>query len=316
MLMGAIIRGALSSQHLRDLVEVTILNDMEKRADLRTRAQEVRDKAAELMKRKRFESQFSPQVVARVLNNIHNYEKLNAESICTLVIDIKDSSSKSDALTPAAYAEVVEEVFDIIAACCLKWNITVDKFTGDGAQAFAGSPERRPDDLKRCVDACIEILKMLQARQDYLSLRWQGKVELRFGICEGTALVGFLGKGAMRSFTAIGNNVSLTHRLCAESNPNSILVHCSPSQEEIFSVGTYAKKTKQVKNLKGFEEKSFRVLELTPRFLEQELKDIGRCDICLTPLVMKENAQGIPQVVCPACSNKEASNEANKVRPA
>lgn len=304
MTIGTIALAILNNARTRDDMITRLRATLALDQDVKNREKEIREKAAELVKRKRFESQFSPQVVARVLGNISNYDKLNTENICTIVIDIKDSSSKSDSLNPMAYAEVIEEVFDIIAAGCLKWNITVDKFTGDGAQAFAGSPEKRPDDLKRSVEACGEIVRMLQARQDYLSLRWQGRVELRFGICEGTALVGFLGKGAMRSFTAIGNNVSLTHRICAESKPGSIFIHCSSSQEEQFSGGTFIKKKFTLKNLKGFEGRTFNVLELTPRFVQSELKDIGRCPDCSTPLVLIEDTRGIPKVTCPACANQ------------
>lgn len=305
MAVGGILLSMVNSIRARkNLIETLSLSET-LATDLRNREQEVREKADELMKRKRFESQFSPQVVSRILDDKEFYEKLGHQKISVLVVDVKESTTKARTLEPDAYAEVIEEVFDIIAASCLRWNITIDKFTGDGAQAFAGSPEPRPDDLKRTIQACGEIRRMLGARQDYLRLRWKSDVQLRFGICEGEALVGFLGKGSMHSFTAIGNVVSLAHRLCGEAPPDgSILVFSFENKEliESFSSKDYEKSIVTLTNLKGFEGKPIKTVQLKARFGEDTLGDLGRCKTCFTPLVMTENAAGIPRAACPSCS--------------
>jgi class 3 adenylate cyclase len=304
MLMGTIVTCIQHTAQIRSYIFKGLKAKRDLDHELKNRNEEVKRQATELIKRKRFESQFSPQVVSRVLDSKEFYEKLGHQKISTLVVDVKESTVKARTLAPEAYAEVIEEVFDIIAAACLKWNITIDKFTGDGAQAFAGSPEPHPDDLKRTVQASVEILKMLNARHDYMKLRWQGDVQLRFGICEGEALVGFLGKGSMRSFTAIGNVVSLAHRICAESSAGTILASSMTNNEviDMFSSQDFEKSIRSLSSLKGFEGKTIKAVSLSPRWIDNSLQDIGRCPTCSTPLVMTENNLGIPKAVCPSCS--------------
>ncbi|MDB5036748.1 MAG: adenylate cyclase [Bacteriovoracaceae bacterium] len=286
--------------------------------DLRNRDQEVREKAAELIKRKKFESQFSPQIISDVLGNLSRYEKLSPQKISVMVCDIVGSTQKANALQPEVYSEVIEEVFDVISAGCLRWDITIDKFTGDGAQAFSGSPKSHPDDLSRATKACAEILGLLQSRKDYLELRWGDPVQLRFGICEGESLVGFLGKGSMKSFTAIGANVSLAHRLCAEAKPNHVIAYSLTDNTALFDLlpgDLFQKKTREISRMKGFEDLVFKTTELTLKDHSRESLNLGRCETCSTPLVLLENKSGIPKLVCPSCNLSETAKADLRIVP-
>ncbi len=305
MLLGTI--GA-SVQHTDKIREYLIAIYSTKRQldiELRSRNAEVRRQANELVKRKRFESQFSPQVIADVLGNLDRYKTLSNRNICVLVVDICNSTQKASELDAVSYSEVIEEVFDLISASCLKWNLTVDKFTGDGAQAFAGAPKSHPDDLARTTKAVLDILDMLSSRRDYLEFRWGGPVQLKFGICEGEALVGFLGKGALKSYTAIGANVSLAHRLCAEAKPGAALVYSLSRESGIMddlSSPETTMKFREVSKIKGFDGRTFDTLELKPKKKAQPVADLGRCPECSTPLVLTETSTGLPKLICPSCS--------------
>lgn len=311
MLFGACVRSALTSGRLRKVEIENIESKLMLQQSLRSREQEVREKANELIKRRKFESQFSPQVISDVLQNMNRYETLSLHRVSVLVCDIVDSTPKANSLEPKAYSEVVEEIFDIISAGCLKWDLTIDKFTGDGAQAFAGSPRSHPDDFARAVRAAGEILQLLSGRRDYLELRWEDPVRLRFGICEGEALVGFLGKGSTKSFTAIGANVSLAHRLCAESPPGRIIVYSLLNNKNFFDLlplEDLHKRTREVSKVKGFEDLVFKTAELWPREQTRDAPHFGRCETCSTPLVLLENQSGIPKIICPSCSISKSGN--------
>ncbi len=303
MSVGSVLFCVTNSQLIRREILNRLRASQALAFELANREEEVRQKVQEISKRKRFESQFSPQVIQHVLANEANVGRLNQESIVTVVFDIKDSSKKASELKPNDYAEVIEEIFDIVAASCLKWDVTIDKFTGDGAQAFAGAPKKHTDDLERTVFAASDALRMLKARHDYLTLRWKDPVELRIGIVDGSALVGFLGKGSLRSFTAIGSDVSLTHRVCAQAEPGRILLLSNQTDvNNVFSTFDYEKKVVSLNSLKGFEDREFKAIELNLRFRDKEVQNYGRCKECATPLVMVDQPNGIPKLLCPSCN--------------
>lgn len=308
MLLGTIMVSIINSMRVREELLGRVSANQALASDLRNRNEEIRIKAQELVSRRRFESQFSPQIISKVLSNMSQLDSLTSQKICMMVCDIKNSTSKSASLSPDAYADVIQEVFDIFSACCLKWNVTIDKFTGDGAQAFAGSPESGPDDLYRIMKAGADIMSMLSARSDALALRWRGPVEIRIGICEGDALVGFLGKGALRSFTAIGQSVSLTHRVCAEAPVGHLLVVTSDSNEPqgVRSFSTFCRQI-LLQNLKGFEGSSFTAFDIRPS-MNTEPQVNERCEKCATPMVVIESHPGLPRVVCPNCSMRNFEN--------
>lgn len=307
MSIGSVIFCVTNSQLIRREIINRLKASRALARELSNREEEVRQKVHEISKRKRFESQFSPQVIQHVLQNEANVVELAQKSIVTLVFDIKDSSKKASDLEPRAYAEVIEEIFDIVAAACLKWDITIDKFTGDGAQAFAGAPKKHSDDIERSINAAADALRMLRARSDYLSLRWEDPVELRIGIVDGSALVGFLGKGSLRSFTAIGSSVSLTHRICAQAEPGKILL-LSPVNDVNQRIPAYEFEKRRITlhSLKGFEDQEFQVIELSTKTRDKEFQDFGRCKECATPLMMTEQANGIPKLECPSCKIRSA----------
>lgn len=312
MSVGSLGFCVINSHLIRDEVVQRLRASQALATELQSREEEVRQKVSELSRRKRFESQFSPQVINHILENESVLDVLAKKNICTAVFDIKDSTEKASLLPSENYSEVVEEIFDIISACCLKWNITIDKFTGDGAQAFAGAPNTHWDDLQRTISASADVIRMIKGREDYLSFRWKGEVQVKIGIVEGEALVGFLGKGSMRSFTAIGSAVSLAHRICAEAPPNSFLILTKQDLYSQISDIEYIKRHRQVKNLKGFNDRTFSVVELAPRIEQQELQALGRCKECATPLVLIEKPNGLPQLQCPSCILHEEKPSSNR----
>jgi adenylate cyclase len=305
MTIGSVVLCTVNSEQIyRDFRERLILMETLAR-DLGRREKEIRAKADQLFKRQAFESQFSPQVVSAVLNDRASLKEMLQRNVVTVVVDIENSTLKAKTLVPTEYKNVIEEVFDVFASACLKWNITVDKFTGDGAQAFAGAPVTSTDDMFRALMASKDTLKMLRARQFSMEPRWKSPVVVRIAVCEGKALVGFLGRGTLKSFTAIGETVSFAHRLCGAAEPDSIAVYSliHPGSIEMINIG-FSAETKILSNLKGFGDQSFRVTMLRPMEEETVDADNGRCGDCQTPLVLEDSVSGLPRIVCPGCQSR------------
>src|SRR5206468_1395081 len=83
----------------------------------------------------------------------------------------------------------------------------------------------KPDDFARVTKACWQLQQRIEGKKESLRLLWGSELQLRFGVCEGEALVGFFGGGAIRSFTAIGSCVSLADRLCKVADVGSIVIY-------------------------------------------------------------------------------------------
>ncbi|HLD99604.1 MAG TPA: adenylate/guanylate cyclase domain-containing protein [Bdellovibrionota bacterium] len=311
MSIGTVLLGVINSaQVYREYVERLVAREALAR-DLGKREKEVRHKTEELLKRRTFESQFSPQVVKAVLNDSSSLSEMKKRDVVVIVIDIENSTMKAKTLDPTPYKEVVEEVFDVFSSACLKWNVTVDKFTGDGAQAMAGAPVPSEDRLERAMNACADTIRMLESRKDSLQLLWKGPLNVRFSVSEGPALVGFLGRGTLKSFTAIGETVSFAHRLC--STPPPWTVAAFSRRAGGFDSGfiqnwqDWEIQSTVVSGLKGFVDQEFRVKFLKLKASGEQAVDAGRCSHCQTPLVVTETANGLPKVFCPGCESRHAN---------
>ncbi len=275
--------------------------------DLGKRQLEVWQKANELLKRKAFENQFSPQVVSAVLEQGSKVLEMAQKNIVAIVIDVEGSTAKAKTLDPQSYKTVIEEVFDVFSSACLRWNVTVDKFTGDGAQAFSGAPVEGKDDLERALMAAKDTLQMLRVRSFSLGKRWDGPLRVRMSVCEGTALVGFIGRGSLKSFTAIGDTVSFAHRLCSAGEPGKIACFSlTQAKTPELSSDAWEISEKDIGGLKGFGDRHFSVALLAPKSVGSILVDNGRCSRCETPLMLQESGSGAPWVYCPGCIARES----------
>jgi class 3 adenylate cyclase len=276
--------------------------------DLGKREAEVRRKAEQLLKRRTFESQFSPQVVNAVLNDPNWTSGRSQCQLVIIVLDIENSTGKATTLEGTRYDEVVEEVYDVFASACLQWNITVDKFTGDGGMSFAGAPVQSDDDFRRSLMACRDTIRMLQARKSKLDQLWGESLNIRMAMVEGKARAGFIGRGTLKAYTAVGEVVSFTHRLASVPPAWSIAAYSwsDPSKLEQNYLGL-STEVETAKGLKGFGGKEFSIRIFRSQHDTSAAIDAGRCGTCETPLVFEEDAFGMPKVVCPGCRSRASA---------
>lgn len=273
----------------------------------------IQKQVGELLRRRILEYQFSPQIIKALFDNENWSSGMQMKVINIVVIDIENSTKKSKQLNSDQYKHVVEEVFDVFSSACLKWDVTIDKFTGDGAQAFSGAPISTTNDLTRAISACIDTIRMLRARSKELTKYWEGEVKIRTSIVSGEALVGFIGKGRLKSFTAIGENVSLAHRICNAVEPWCIGLYAPAYNNVNYGLSGVSDHELTLNNLKGFEGTGFKIKQLEIDYFEGlEPDTLGRCDKCSTPLVISSNEMGIYEIVCPACGQSESSSNTPK----
>ena len=107
----------------------------------------------------------------------------------------------------------------------LKYDITIDKFMGDGVLAFSNAPSEQKNYVDRVLQAALEVLKKLEENNKIYADYWKEPMKVHMGMAQGTVRVGFFGDEQIhRSYTAIGQVVNLASRLCSVSGENELLV--------------------------------------------------------------------------------------------
>lgn len=218
------------------------------------RNQVIEKKTEEGIKLQELTRQFSPQVVHAIKNEELNLvDDVHRSKICCIFIDIVDSTSQITHISNKDMSKVIAYFMEDSMKVLLKYDITIDKFLGDGILAFSNDPLPVEDYIGRVIQAALEINKRIATRQDEYQRYWRKPFEIRTGISSGVADVGFYGYGDyFKGYTAIGRVVNLASRLCGTAKPGQILLDQKTANQVaddkyiIAPIGSL--------NLKGFQE--------------------------------------------------------------
>ncbi len=139
-----------------------------------------------------------------------------------------------------------------------KYDITFDKMIGDAIMGFSNEPAKRMDYIARIGAACLEIRDTIADREDEMARFWGRPFQLRMGLANGHAKVGFQGQ-IVRSYTATGMVVNKANRLCSIANPGQIVF--DSSSFEALSARGFQTRMVGTKWLKGIGEQNVYELE-------------------------------------------------------
>ncbi|MDO9213269.1 MAG: adenylate/guanylate cyclase domain-containing protein [Methylococcales bacterium] len=128
--------------------------------------------------------------------------------------DIANFTTMSEKLEPEVLVAFLGEYLNVMNACLLQNQATVDKYIGDGVMAFWGAP-RAVDDpaVKACQAALACQQQIQQLNQKWRAAELDLAFHTRIGINTGEVIVGNMGSDARMSYTVIGDNVNLTSRV-------------------------------------------------------------------------------------------------------
>lgn len=259
-------------------------------------------KTNEAVKLTSLSKQFSPQVVHAISSGKIDIENsLMRSNICSIFIDIVSSTDRITRLDKDDINKVLSFFMEDTMKVLLKYDITIDKFLGDGVLAFSNAPIQHADYIKRVVDAALEIRNRIAANRDrYLEI-WLNELQIRVGISSGYANVGFYGSQEyFRSYTAIGKVVNLASRLCSVAEPSQILV--SQDVAKALDSNQYELKNVGLRKLKGFEQDIINVFTVT----SSERDELSNHNIPSCPqghgiLHLETNSNGIYVLKCRTC---------------
>ncbi|HEX6015531.1 MAG TPA: adenylate/guanylate cyclase domain-containing protein [Geminicoccaceae bacterium] len=127
--------------------------------------------------------------------------------VTVLFTDIVGFSTLAEQLDATAAASLLNEHFELLAACVGETEGTVDKFLGDGMMAFWGAPVPQPNHAERAVRAALLI------RDRLAQVAGSPQLRLRLGVHTGRALVGNIGARDRLNYTLVGDTVNVAQRL-------------------------------------------------------------------------------------------------------
>jgi class 3 adenylate cyclase len=241
-------------------------------------------KTAETVKLSKLSNQFSPQVVEAIrLGSLELSKEAKRKLICAICIDIVNSTERVVRLDKDKVHRVMSMFLEDTVRILLKYDITVDKFLGDGILAFSNDPVPYDDFIERTVRAAIEIQEHIQHRQEEYEINWMNRLEIRVGVSTGYANTGFYGNEKFfKCYTAIGPVINLACRLCAAAEPNQILT--TYDVVETLPSGLFETKFVGKRTLKGFDN------------------DIIRC-YSISGYSNVASKHSIDTLDCPSCEN-------------
>ena len=280
------------------------------KAEIANRDHVIKSKTDEAVRLNTLSTQFSPQVVQAIREGKVDLEKgVRRAQICAIFVDIVGSTERVVRLDQAKVDLVLARFMDTVVSIFLKYDLTIDKFQGDGILAFANDPIRYGDFVQRTCLAAIEVREALRQDREFYLLNWKKEMQIRIGISAGYANVGFYGnKKFFRSYTAIGAPLPFASRLTNLAQPNQILVDSDIAQTletEGYSLNSIGERV-----IKGFEEDQHIIFELhqAPANRAEANPNAETCPHCVDSILyLDTNAQGHFVMKCRQCGYEPGS---------
>lgn len=266
----------------------------------------IEKKTKEAVQLQSLSQQFSPQIVQAIRSGeIQVAGHVHRAKIGALFVDIVNSTARITRLDNEQIHKVISMFMEDTTRILLKYDITIDKFLGDGILAFNNDPVPYPDYTNRIVRAALEIRDRIQQRQYLYENYWMNVLQIRIGIASGWANVGFYGHDkSYHSYTAIGPVMNMASRLCSIANPNQIVV--SYDVMEGLNIEEFEFEFLGKKELKGFETDIIKVFSIERATKRIELTaDNMDCPQCRKIMHVDTNARGIFIFKCRECGYEE-----------
>jgi len=209
----------------------------------------VAEQVAELERVGRLRRFFSPQLAAAILDGgADDPLQSHRRDITVVFCDLQGFTAFAEISEPEEVMSVLREYHAACGELILRYEGTLERFTGDGMMIFFNDPVPVPDAPERAVRLALAV----RDRLGDMSRGWAARgydLSHRIGIAQGYATLGAIGFEGRWDYGAIGTVTNLAARLCAEAASDQILV----SQRVATSVAALADlEAASALTLKGF----------------------------------------------------------------
>ncbi|MBW2699228.1 MAG: adenylate/guanylate cyclase domain-containing protein [Deltaproteobacteria bacterium] len=164
--------------------------------------------------RNAFQFYLSGDVIDNVLQDTSKL-KLGGErrELTVLFSDIRGFTSISEALTPEALTELLNEYLTPMTELVFKYQGTLDKYMGDAIMAIYGAPVPFDDHARAACRTALEMMEELGRMQVSWRKRGVPNIDIGIGLNTGPMSVGNMGSARRFDYTVMGDNVNLGSRL-------------------------------------------------------------------------------------------------------
>ena len=135
-----------------------------------------------------------------------------SKKIAILFSDIRGFTPFSEKLTPYDVVFILNRYFKRMVNVVEKNNGSVDNYIGDGMIAIFGlNNEKNPAEY--AVNAALEMCDEMDDMKPYLKTMYGKDFDIGIGVHWGSAVVGDIGAGESKRFTAIGDSMNFASRV-------------------------------------------------------------------------------------------------------
>ncbi len=184
-----------------------------------------RELIAQTQARSALSRYLSPEVVELVVSQPEKL-RLGGErrEVTIFFADVVGFTRLSESQTPETIVALLNELFTFATEIIQRRGGIIDKFIGDCIMAVWGSPQTRPDDAQRAVQAAEDLRRWLDVGNRRWRERWGIEIQLAIGVHTGPAVAGNVGSEKRMEYTVIGDTVNVAARLESMAQPGQILV--------------------------------------------------------------------------------------------
>lgn len=163
---------------------------------------------------RRFALHVPPEVVRRIVHNPGEL-RLSGETriITVLFTDIEDFTALTERVGAEAVVALLDRYVDLVAGIIVAHGGIVDKIVGDAVHGFFNAPLDLADHAEKAVACARAIIQATEALRGASGIALLGLGRTRIGIETGPAILGEVGRGAKRDYTAYGRPLNLASRL-------------------------------------------------------------------------------------------------------
>ncbi|CAN5252319.1 adenylate cyclase CyaD1 [soil metagenome] len=163
---------------------------------------------------RRFALHLPPEVVRRIVENPGDV-KLAADTriITALFTDVEGFTALTERTRPEMLVPLLDRYMETVAGIIVAHGGMVDKFVGDAVHAFFNAPVDLDAHAEKAVACAIAIVNATEALRRERDAAAAGFGRTRIGIETGPAMLGEVGLGTKRDYTAYGRAVNMASRL-------------------------------------------------------------------------------------------------------
>jgi adenylate cyclase len=150
------------------------------------------------------------------------------KKVAVLFADIRGFTPMTESLQPEQVVEILNQHFTAATEAINRHGGKVNKFIGDAVMALFEEPPAYKEGASATNNAIQAGLEM-QAKWEMAYPQWQAKIKgsvafgLGAGVHSGTVILGNIGSDERLEYTAIGDTVNLTARICSLAKDGEVL---------------------------------------------------------------------------------------------